>query len=211
MKPILFNTEMVKALVVGKKTATRRLVKGQHPDWVLKGLERDPAITKISSSGIEYPVTVPGLHATFQQDGNPEFPVVKAPYELDDILYVRETWSTDSNGDYVYRANYGTTEDDSFPPSMFKWRPSIHMPRSAARIFLKVDLVKVQKLREMVLGDVLNEGITRADSFEDTWQRWHDLWDSTVPAKDIKRCGWEVSPWVWVITFHRIDRDEALR
>ena len=229
MKPILFNTEMVKALVAGIKTATRRLVKGQHPDWVLKGLEEAPAITRISSSGIEYPVTIPGLHATFWQDGNPEFPVIKAPYEPGDILYVRETWYKDVNR-FMYRACY--SDDERFYRNgkevKIRWFPSIHMPKEAARIFLRVTDVKVEKLQNisqleahlegqpacsgdlMMCGGPSNCG-SCISGYENSIRWFARVWDTTIKPADQTRCGWNTNPWVWAISFERISREEALQ
>ena len=200
MKPILFNTEMVKALVAGTKTATRRLVKGQHPDWAFKGLEKDPAVTRISSSGNEYPVTVPGLHAAFQQDGNPEFPVIKAPYEPGDILYVRETWYKDVNR-FMYRAGY--SDDERFyrdgKEVKIRWRPSIHMPKEAARIFLRVSDIQVGRLQDCVAG------------YENAIRWFARVWDTTIKPADQSRCGWKANPWVWAISFERISKEEAFQ
>ena len=97
MKPILFNTEMVKAILDGRKTVTRRVVKGAKPDWVLDHIGDHEAMTKVRADGEEYPVDVPGLWATFEQDGLPEYPMVKAPCQPGDILWVRETWYYESH------------------------------------------------------------------------------------------------------------------
>lgn len=87
--------------------------------------------------------------------------------------------------------------------------PSIHMPREAARIFLRVTGVRVEKLRDMVLGDVLVEGITEADTYESTWERWHQTWNSTIKPADHERYGWQANPWVWIIQFERCEKPEG--
>src|SRR5690606_29873473 len=109
-----------------------------------------------------------------------------APYQPGDILYVRETFSIDKEGNYVYRTNYGTTEDDSFPPTMFKWKPSIHMPKEAARIFLRVTNVRVERLQDLLAIDVQKEGFEERGECEDSW-------DDTYLEKG---CGWNKNPWV---------------
>lgn len=77
------------------------------------------------------------------------------------------------------------------------------MPREAARIFLRVTSVRVERLREMVLADVLMEGIKEAGTYEDTWDLWHQTWDSTINPADLPAYGWEANPWVWAISFER--------
>lgn len=132
-KPILLNTETVKAILDGRKTQARRAINAPAFKQV-----RDP--NKIYWKNDQ---------VIFQWHGDTIGEVaIKPPYQPGDILWVRETWSKDENGEYVYRTNYGTTEDDSFPPSMFKWRPSIHMPRKAARLFLKVKDVRAERLQD---------------------------------------------------------------
>jgi hypothetical protein len=181
MKPIIFSTPMVQAILDGRKTQTRRIVKANIVDRFV-----------LDDSG-----NVLGSYT----EGMPEvYPTIDdAPYQLGDILWVRETWSKDENGEYVYRANYGTTEDDSFPPSMFKWRPSIHMPREAARIFLKVKEVSVERLIDISDSDVVNEGFqTKNDFFA--------LWDKLNYHRGF---GVANNPFVWKIEFERVIRQNG--
>lgn len=197
MKPILFNTEMVRAILDGRKTMTRRIIKPQPQSPVVNYLGTWQE-TQPCANGIR---------------------VFPPPYKPGDILYVRETWGVYCRNwwqaDYYnYRADwqaqetpYGLTE----PP---KWRPSIHMPKEAARIFLRVKSVRVQRLRDMVLADVLMEGIKEGDSYEETWDRWHKTWDSTVPKNPNKFKSypyyWKDNPWVWVISFERCEKPEEV-
>ena len=117
-------------------------------------------------------------------------------------------------GCFVYKANYGETADDSFPPSMFKWRPSIHMPKEAARIWLKVTDVRVERLQN------INEGGARKEGFDNDICLWDgtgksaakhfaDCWDSTINKASIDLYGWEANPWVWVIEFERCEKPES--
>lgn len=193
VKPILFNTEMVRAILGGRKTVTRRVVRGAWPDWSYLGLTDDAAVTAVDRYGEEYPKPVDGLWAEFEDaDGPVEFPMVKTPYHPGDVLWVRETWNRgyidssdaelsneswfeeyykrdgshlDGISGYVYRADFtsaeeyelGTLDEDSSPKPM-PWRPSIHMPREAARIFLRVTDVRVERLQDMTEDDVVDEG-----------------------------------------------------
>ena len=162
MKPIIFSTEMVQAILGSRKTQTRRVIKA------------------------------PVLDAVREPD------TVAVQYRRGGILWVRETWSKDVNGDYVYRTNYGSTEDDSFPPSLFKWRPSIHMPKAAARIWLEVTDVRVERVQDITEEDAQAEGV---DSLAD----FIELWDK-LNAK--RGYGWDTNPWVWVIEFRVVETHE---
>lgn len=229
MKPILFNTENVRAILEGRKTVTRRVVRfkeGQNPSWT--GYIPDGAVLY----------------------GSNNIPAAKAPYHPGDILWVRETWQAVyetewsnaepykgqnileliPNFDSIQKVEAGLSQECSsmaMRPRMkyfvFKasdieyadnenglvWRPSIHMPREAARIFLMVNSLRVERLRDMTLGDVIMEGIKEADEYEKTWDRWHQTWNSTIKPEDLPSFGWEANPWVWVIGFERISREEA--
>ena len=190
MKPILFNTEMTRAILEGRKTATRRPVKfgrGQNPAW--SGYVPD--------GGVLY--------------GSNNIPAVKAPYQLGDILWVRETWceSLGQAGKYFYRAYAGPRDEmKEYAHSFNRWHPSIHMPRDAARLFLRVTMVRAERLREMVLADVLMEGVQETGVYEDTWDLWHQTWDRTIRPADRPIYGWAANPWVWVISFELITRPE---
>ena len=183
IKPMLFNTEMVRAILSGQKTCTRRVIKGRALDNLLVDHDGN-CVGSFDYFGAEV-----------------EYPTIDdCSYQPGDILYVRETWSTDADGGYVYRTNYGTTKDDSFPPSMFKWRPSIHMPKEAARIFLRVTDVRVERLQEIDGAGIKAEGTSGKHGFS-------ALWDSTIKPTDLDRYGWAANPWVWVIEFERISSE----
>lgn len=209
MKPILFNTEMVRAILDGRKTVTRRVAKSiSNPDeWYP---END---CRKSEYGAQVPCYIARKIAT------EEVGIYYPKYDIGDVLYVRETWSLDESlpyDNYVYRTNYGTTEDDSFPPSMFKWRPSIHMPKEAARIFLKVTDVRVERLQDMKTDDVIKEGAYPYDDYfkgtsrtQFAFEVWEKLWNSTIDKADLERHGWNANPWVWVIEFERCEKPES--
>jgi hypothetical protein len=174
---------MVQAILAGRKTQTRRVIK----------IEDAPENWELSVTGKYIFRTEPGD--------------VKLPrYAAGDILWVRETWGKDENGEYVYRANYGTTEDDSFPPSMFKWKPSIHMPREAARIFLRVKNVGVERLQDITEEEAIKEGAKAygPNNCSGTSARiaFAEIWDKTTTEHE-----WRTNPWVWVIEFEKISKE----
>lgn len=218
MKPILFNTDMVRAILDGRKTVTRRVVKG----YALDHLELD---------------TDGSIIGVYNQDEGYVFPMMDyAPYRPGDILYVRETWakmecsecsvgeddcesSVERNGltifcdgnMYVYKAT-------DLLPDGYKWRPSIHMPREAARIFLRVKDVRVERLREITEEQAQAEGLYAGWSATETSsmavtakQAFMWVWDSTIKLTDRALYGWIANPWVFVISFERISKDEALQ
>lgn len=237
MKPILFNTEMVRAILDGRKTVTRRVVKGTMSEWDLLELVTNPSVVAVKSNGEEYPKELKGLYADFYVDGYPEYPVIRAPYQPGDILYVRETWRPLEawNGSCTgcrieYKAG-GTKEFDKIiavPETKTLWRPSIHMPKEAARIFLRVTDVRVERLHWITPVDVVNEGLYEdcrvcLDTYSSSGRQCRyraedechicdsvittfvDFWNSTVKPADINRYGWNANPWVWVIEFERIE------
>ena len=203
-KPILFNTEMVRAILDGRKTQTRRAIKYDF-ESVYSAASQQGIMDKVCQYG-ELPSDAIEWYAKN---------IAKPKYKPGDVLWVRETWSRDESGEYVYRTNYGTTEDDSFPPSMFKWKPSIHMPREAARIFLRVTNVRVERLQEITPKDAWEEGCRIGNFFP--WEKhipelqqqcrdilFKSLWDG-LNAK--RGYGWDINPWVWVYEFERVSED----
>lgn len=210
MKPILFNTDMVRAILKGRKMVTRRVVKG----YALDHLELD---TDSSIIGV------------YNQDEGCVFPIMDyAPYRPSDILYVRETWQHGFGGTYLYKASAGfdwfMTPEGKLVPDI-PWKPSIHMPREAARIFLRVTEVRVERLQDITPGQLRAEGldllITPSEcksmmnrfgavfDYERKKKDFSNLWDSTIKKADHALYGWDADPWVWVIEFERISREEA--
>lgn len=194
-KPILFNTDMVRAILDGRKTVTRRVVKfekGKNPNWT--GYIKDGLILY---NGKNVPCSLP------------------APYKVNDILYVRETWRKITDTEYGYRADCHKAVQ-----SVFNWKPSIHMPKEAARLFLRVTNVRVEKLRDMELEDFIAEGITLSrEEMKDyntalykARERFKDLWNSTCGKKDTPKRytnNWYGNPFVWVIEFEVITAEQA--
>lgn len=189
IKPILFNTEMVRAILDGRKTCTRRLVRflpGENPQWT--GYIRD------------------GL---MLYNGRNEPCIIKPPYQPGDTLYVRETWKKAPNGYYYYESWQRNDIAD-----ITKWKPSIHMPKEAARIWLKVTDVRVERLQEITLEQICREGVEIEYPYvlngEEKIYAFSNLWNSTIKKSDIDRYGWDASPWVWVIEFERCEKPENL-
>ena len=201
VKPILFNTEMVRAILDGKKTCTRRIVKGAIPDDAMWGY------TMFTPKGC---ISCRGVYA--DEYGEKFF---RLPYQQGDILYVRQTWCKGSWMNEKERYYYEADDNDFH----CVWHPSIHMPKEAARIWLKVKDVRVERLQECGEGwciDIEKEGIATPqdailyisdDAFHDALRmEFQKTWDGTIKKSDIERYGWNANPWVWVIEFERCEK-----
>lgn len=210
VKPILFSTPMVQAILDGRKTMTRRVMNPQPPTGAsFLDLCDDMSISAVDRHGNDYPKDVDGLYATFEYDGWPEFPVFKSRYQPGDILWVRETWCPcatingwlDDVSLYGYKADY-----DGVVP--WKWKPSIYMPREAARLFLRVTDVRVERVQDILCGDMQREGCIPKKVTGGQWQQWqHDYWIPLWDGLNAKRgYGWANNPWVWVYSFERVDK-----
>lgn len=195
IKPILFNTEMVRAILDGRKDATRRIVKGFIPDDAVWGYTAFTPKWYISCRG------------TFADGYGEKF--FKLPCEPGDILYVRETWKKAPNGYYYYEDWQRNDIAD-----VTKWKPSIHMPKEAARIWLKVTDVRVERLQEITSEQICREGVEveypHVLNREEKRYAFSRLWDSTIKKSDLDRYGWNASPWVWVIEFERCEKPEGV-
>ncbi len=183
MKPILFNTEMVQAILDGRKTVTRRVVK--FPEGQTGRLPSNGARDYLFyPGGIKYP-----------------------PYQVGDILYVRETWFEFRGGGYAYAAD-ATESSKMFRKELgYKWHPSIHMPKEAARIFLRVTDVKVDRLQCITREEALREGANPACAVMD----YKASWNKPIKKADLPVYGWDANPWVEVTRFERISKEEALQ
>lgn len=231
--PILFNTDMVRAILEGRKSCTRRLVKARSKDacgfYVTKNSDG-------SFAGI------------YEYDENKSMfdNQLMPPYQPGDILYVRETWcmygkiddfdhiiegtdkyyyladganQTPYNCFLVHQNGYDEYKDTPV------WHPSIHMPKEAARIWLQVTDVWVERLQDITPKDAENEGVgnlfyedigysgkdygTEVDSeYGIAKEQFAWLWDSTIKKADLDCYGWNANPWVWVIGFERCEKPE---
>lgn len=213
MKPILFSTPMVQAILDGRKTMTRRVC--NIPDgWEYNGWGR---ITSKHPKQGKLGIFIR------KQDGDFVLSdIITAKYQVGDVLWVRETWQEckcgfcefcingDSviykasvNGDGTYKNYYTCVEEE------MHWKPSIHMPKKHARIFLRVTNVRVERLQDISVEDIKKEGaplITITGNNEDFinsklkgW--WYDLWNS-INGKG----SWEANPYVFVYEFQRVEK-----
>lgn len=214
IKPILFSTPMVQAIINGTKTQTRRIVKGEPLKWL-----EDSGFTP------EF-VADPGNSL--------------CPYgQIGGVLWVRETSFETSSGYFLYKADeqggaipLGVDEDDHVvwePIKNYKWKPSIFMPKEACRLFLKITDIRVERLDDISEHDALKEGIERRDFHgdeefkdyrsnndgllfknggDDTYylnprDSFISLWQSINGEQS-----WNDNPFVWVLEFERCDKPE---
>lgn len=208
-KPILFNAEMVRAILDGQKTCTRRIAKGAIPDDAMWGYTMFTPKGCISCRGV------------YSDEYGEKF--FRLPCQQGDILYVRETWShpiaPSYENKYVYRAD--EIAEDGFKNDAHIWHPSIHMPKEAARIWLKVTGVRAERLLDITLEDIKKEGIwddykTYSEEYLENLRKvaypkvFSKLWDSTIKKSDLDRYGWNANPWVWVIEFERCEKPKEV-
>lgn len=208
VKPILFNTEMVRAILDGRKSCTRRIVKGFIPNNAVWGYTAFTPKGRISCRG------------TFADGYGEKF--FKLPCKPGDILYVRETWCAlpvNEAGHMRGHSVYYYKADRDLRPEGWRgnWHPSIHMPKEAARIWLKVTDVRVERLRDITGLSVQKEGIEvepnecagKFDFVSELFLLFQRLWDSTIKKSNLDRYGWNANPWVWVIEFERCEKPES--
>ena len=195
IKSILFNTEMVRAILDGRKTCTRRIVKDGIPDDAMWGY------TAFTPKGY---ISCRGVYADGYGEG-----FFKLPYQPGDLLYVRETWghpiSLNSDKQYVFRAD--KIAESGFKNDSHIWHPSIHMPKEAARIWLKVTNVRAKRLQDMTDDDAEAEGCF---DYTSTALGFPDVWDSTIKKSDLDSYGWNANPWVFVIEFERCEKPKEV-
>ena len=201
MKPILFNAEMVQAILAGRRTVIRRPVgEDKRGEWF--------AVNDCRNH--EYGASVPCyLHREIAVDDT-SCNIMYLKYDVGDVLWVRETWARISDwaevapevglfDGYIYRADWGGVEQP-------RWRPSIHMPKEAARLFLLVTAVRAERLQDITEEQAVAEGFTPLIDRQtgavliSAKECFHIGWDFIYAAKGY---GWEENPWVWVIEFEK--------
>ena len=226
--PILFSTPMVQAILEGRKTQTRREVKPQPSadtfafsfGKVLDGSER-----RVLCMHKQNPV----------KDKLPIVDSMQLPYgEPGDVLWVRETWAV-AGARTRYKADHDWTDEEIELGETAQWKPSIHMPKSACRIFLEVVSVRVERLQDISEADAKQEGISIVDQnpvniynnyvfnvknamwpgygsitktygFTNPKDSFHSLWESINGHQS-----WVINPWVWVVEFKQIEKPENFK
>ena len=216
--PILFNTDMVRAILDGRKTVTRRPVRYKYSNT-----EMEMFTNKYGTRLIEIQKDIEGESYGRNPDGSTwhklrAYIEKNPPYRKGDILYVRETFRPLSNhpkARFEYAADWSTKYfENSKEPNCCnggKWKPSSHMPKEAARIWIKVTDVRVERLQDMNKMDAVKEGIdTRCCvNLAHALTKFKKLWDSTIKKSDLALYGWDANPWVWVIEFERCEKPES--
>lgn len=219
-RPIIFSGPMVRAILDGRKTMTRRVVKPQplnnRVGMVNGAYARLPNSWLVNGSVSEYHdkgITPPRWECPYGQPG--------------DRLWVRETHYVQSAGyqdgtgkDIRYRADMVGDSWDYFRRRAFTWTPSIHMPRWASRITLEVTGVRVERLQDISEEDAIAEGIAR-DCCDEGWRNYrakdplyptyglspkasfNTLWQSLNAKRP--GCSWDDNPWVWVVEFQQVE------
>ena len=253
--PILFNTEMVRAILDGRKSCIRRIVKPQPTNEIQCPLG-------ICTDGDKSEI---GKFAFGSHEGGGKMIFCKPPYQPGDILYVRETWRVGAwdilNQMIAFDYKDGTCGELTYThdrelferlvnqsrndarqakceyngvdfvwekgKSPCRWHPSIHMPKEAARIWLKVTNVRVERLQDITPKGAESEGVgnlfyddigygeknygTEVDTeYGIAKEQFAWLWESTIKKSDLDRYGWDANPWVWVIEFERCEKPEGV-
>lgn len=184
--PILFNMEMVRSILDGRKSCTRRIIKPQPQGYF-----------EVSEEPLY-------IYDTDGKQGK-----ITPPYQPGDILYVRETFIQAAAHIFWYKA-----DDKPWMSKDLLWKPSIHMPKEAARIWLKVTDVRVERLQDITGLSVQKEGIeldpkecaSKFDFITELFLLFQKLWDSIIKKSDLDRYGWDTNPYVWVIEFERCEK-----
>lgn len=197
IKPILFNTDMVRAILDGRKSCTRRICKDANEYTV-------PDMEFYNADRRTYAVYnfVDKEHMEQLSTAERTCPICTG-----DILYVRETWKEAPKGYYYYEDWQRNDIAD-----VTKWKPSIHMPKEATRIWLKVTDVRVERLQDITSEQISREGVEveypHVLNGEEKRYAFSTLWNSTIKKSDLNRYGWDANPWVWVIEFERCEKPE---
>lgn len=225
-RPILFSTPMVQAILEGRKTQTRRVVKPQPP---VENIDEEPCIDYdrgVEKGSMENPV-IYAEWAEWQDEfvNNTTEPIeshcVYSPFGKEgDVLWVRETFRPKGHSFPIgEHFEYKATAEADGNPTDEPWKPSIFMPKDAARIWLRIANVRVERLQDISEEDAIAEGVDELfdSSVEERWKNY-GLEPYNKPLNDPASSfmtlwwringidSWELNPWVWVIEFERIEK-----
>lgn len=233
LRPILFSTDMVRAILEGRKTQTRRLnglkYINEIPNaWFQVGIRETGRFWDSTKEACPNPLSIKYGFSKVARPSNSESVYINCPYgKPGDFLWVREAWRlTQPYGPEDYHFGYKSGDFSSWEASEkfdFStpdiWKPSIHMPFEAARIFLRIKSVRVERLQDITEIDAFAEGIQtlepneayydykkQAGSYATARGSFTSLWE-----KINGESSWNANPWVWVIEFERISKEEAMK
>jgi len=189
-RPILFSPQMVNAILDGKKTMTRRIIKSKT------------GLFEINSANYEHDAAhyYHCRTVTLLDDNEKGIGTLFCPYgRIGDILWVRETYRiinhSGTGSKFFYKAD--ACQQD-LKDKTIKWKPSIFMPKYASRIRLRITDIKVERLRDIYEGDAYKEGVRPLQN-QSAIGTFYELW------QQINGDGsWEENPWVWVISFETL-------
>jgi hypothetical protein len=199
--PILFSTPMVNAILEGRKTQTRRVIKPQpHSDSY--SISKVPYYIELENHWNKWSIT----------DEHGETRLVNCPYgKPGDILWVRETFAPPTKTNCTeYKADWLGDELKAFFDKDHKWKPSIHMPKDAARIWLQIIDIRVERLQDISHESAIAEGIEllpngnyqnylkkiKIPSWPTAYHSFQSLWESIHSSES-----WNKNPWLWVVEF----------
>lgn len=218
--PILFNTEMVCAILDGRKTVTRRVCKDGN-DYTV------PDMNFYNADKRTYAV-----HNYADREHTEKLSIAErtCPVCPGDILYVRETWTVFRTYPHTFGFVVMHIADKYIHPCIFKdmnryldkfqkyenkevWNTPYSMPKEAARIFLKVTDIRIERLQDITEQQAVKEGFV--DDIEhcvgDTAVgHFIKCWETTIKKQDMERYGWKANPWVWTIEFERCEKPESI-
>ena len=211
-RPIIFSGPMVRAILDGAKTQTRRVVKPQPPEYVRMDRGEEEWTCKVLGGYRKWFDKRWGWSIGADWGEQPWYDGPTCPYGVPgDRLWVRETFAdipATAPGHMHYKANATMADLAWFAEEGWKWTPSIFMPRWASRITLEITGVRVERVRDISEEDARAEGIPdeyRAGHCIYYRPRFKTLWDS-INAK--RGFGWDSNPYVWVVEFKRVGADQ---
>lgn len=200
VKPILFGLKKVQAVKSGSKTAALLPIKPQ-PSYFYNCVMGEPLPVRPGHFGAVMPDKTEVL--------------VKPPFWPGDILWMKEAWAHPSDAEIAAGADPGRflyrADCPNQPCAWGGWKPPVSMPPEAARIFLRVVDVKVKRLHDVTSFECIANGIPRQPAKEDILKDFAAEWARSIKPADRASCSWGANPWIWVVSFKRIVREEAMR